>query len=192
MAALIKNKTANPITLPFPMKGVLKGGQAIVLDTNAATVIAGIGESPGVLDIRDITQTDNFDEEFEGQLLTPGIDSDEIEDEAVTTDKIADEAVATGKIADEAVAGSKILDGIFRTELVAGVDETMTPSIAVTGLAAGDELVEVLVFDPTGPSSFAQRALADFTVGAAALAVVGNAADNTGHQYHIRWVDKTV
>lgn len=77
-----------------------------------------------------------------------------------------------------------------RAVLVAGQDETGDTTITVTGIAAGDELVSLFVFDPAGPS-FAARALADFTVGAGVLNVVGNAADNTGHQYHIIWRDKT-
>jgi hypothetical protein len=36
-----------------------------------------------------------------------------------------------------------------------------------------------------------ERALADFTIGAAVLNVVANAANNAANQYLISWKDKT-
>ncbi len=79
----------------------------------------------------------------------------------------------------------------LKKSLVAGGDETGAGvTFAVPGIAAGDHLVAFEVFDPAGPS-FAARLTSDFTVGAAALTVVANAAVNTGNQYHILWLDLT-
>lgn len=192
MAVLLKNRNVEPMSLPYPLKGVLKPGQGIVLNTTKAVVEAAIGpQNPSYLLIQDVVQTGNYDDDpYIGTLLT-GFQSEDIGDGEIGAADLASNSVTAGKIAAGAVTGPKLATGMFKTALVAGVDEGSTPSIAVTGMAAGDELVEVLVFNPTDPSAFTQRALADFTVGAGALAVVDNAVDNTGNQYHIRYIDKT-
>jgi len=103
--------------------------------------------------------------------------------------------VATITTAGTAGACDVFIDAIVVPKpvalLQAGQNETSTPNIAVAGIAAGDELVEFLVYD-TALGTFTQRALSDFTVGAAQITVVANDADNsTAKQYHIRWIDKT-
>jgi hypothetical protein len=76
----------------------------------------------------------------------------------------------------------------FRSEAVAGQTEGTTPAIPVTGIAVGDALLEVLVFDTGVPSV---RALADFTIQAGQITAVDNIADNNGNTYLVRWLDKT-
>jgi hypothetical protein len=178
MATAIKNRTASPLSLPYPMSGILKAGQGIVVNATVAQVESALGSSSPSLSITPVNQTGNFDNAFLGQLLTPGIGPSELEANAVTAP-----AIAAG-----AVGGSELATGIDHDDVVPGVDETMTPVIAVPVLAVGDELVSVLV-NTAGVLS--ERALADFTIGAAVLNVVANAANNAANQYLISWKDKT-
>lgn len=105
----------------------------------------------------------------------------------------ADSAIVnnvSATVADGGITGAKLATGIYKVELVAGQDETSDTTIPVTGLAAGDELVRVLVEDGTSGVT-AQRANGDFTVGASNLTVGANAANNTGKNYIIHWIDHT-
>lgn len=99
-------------------------------------------------------------------------------------------SIGTTALAASGVTGAKLATGIYKVELVAGQDETSDTTIPVTGLAAGDELVRVLVEDGTSGVT-AQRANDDFTVGASNLTVGANAANNTGKNYIIHWIDHT-
>lgn len=189
MATAIRNRSVVPLTLPFPMKGVLKAGQGIVLSATVQQVESALGPANPTLSITTVNQTSNFDDaQYLGQLLSPGIDASELEDDAVDTGALQDASVTGAKVAANTLTGDKLATGIDREEVVAGVDETGTPAIAVTGIAVGDELVSVLV---NNSGVLSQRALADFTVAAGQLDVVGNAANNASNQYLIRWKDKT-
>ena len=100
--------------------------------------------------------------------------------------------VAEADIAAAAVTKTKLAGGFSKMERVAGQDETGDTTIPVAGLAAGDELVGVLVFATAAAiATMVQRANADFTVGAGNLTVVANAANNTGNIYLIIWNDLT-
>ncbi|MBN1320157.1 MAG: DUF2190 family protein [Thermoleophilia bacterium] len=89
--------------------------------------------------------------------------------------------------------GDKLATGILKMEAVAGGDETGAGvEIAVTGMATGDELVGFFVLTTAAAiATMAQRANTDFTVGDAKLTVTANAADNSGNQYLIVWIDHT-
>lgn len=118
-----------------------------------------------------------------------------IADDAVTADKIADGAVDSAQIATGGVDKTHLSGGFLKTAVVAGQDETMDTTITVTGIAVGDEVVSVLVFDPgdgMGASiAVTQRAAADFTVTANTLTIGANAADNTGNTYIVFYLDLT-
>lgn len=89
-----------------------------------------------------------------------------------------------------AVTKSHLVGGFSKIEKVAGQDETSDDTIPVAGLAAGDELVAVFVEDGTS-GKWTQRALTDFTVGAAELTVKANKAVNTSNAYVVFWNDLT-
>lgn len=115
-----------------------------------------------------------------------------IADDAVTAAKIADDAVDSAQIAAGSVDKDHLAGGFMKVSVVTGQDETMDTTIPVTGMVAGDELVAVLVFTTEAAiATMAQRANADFTVGAGVLTVGANAADNSDQQYLIFWLDLT-
>jgi len=88
------------------------------------------------------------------------------------------------------LAKSNLPTGFAKAERVAGQDETGDTTIPVAGLAAGDELVALFVEDGAS-GKWTQRANADFTVGAANLTVVANAANNAANAYIVFWIDRT-
>lgn len=98
----------------------------------------------------------------------------------------ASEASAGASVVEPSVGDGRwlLLTGTVKQRVVAGQAEAGDDTIPVTGIAAGDVLVSVIVFDTGVPSA---RALTDFTVSADTLTVVANAADNTGNQYLITW-----
>lgn len=108
--------------------------------------------------------------------------------DAVADGAFAADAATRALFADDFLTGDKLATGVVKQEVVAGQDETADATIPVTGLAAGDELVGFIVMAAGVP---AQRANADFTVGAANLTVVANAANNAANAYIVTWIDKT-
>src|ERR1700694_472329 len=97
-------------------------------------------------------------------------------------------AIPTADLAPAAVTKGKLAGGFSHVDIVAGVDETGTPSIAVTGIAVGDELVAVIVLASAASIATAtKRANADFTIAADALTVAAHAANNAANQYLIFW-----
>jgi len=124
------------------------------------------------------------------EIADDAVDSEHIAAGAIDPEHFAASAVETAAIDDGAVTGPKLGTGVVAQEIVAGQDETSDTTIPVTGIGAGDELVRLLVQDGTS-GVLTQRANADFTVGAAELTVVGNAADNTANKYLITWVKHT-
>jgi len=100
--------------------------------------------------------------------------------------------VVEADIGAAAVTKTKLAGGFSKCAVVAGQDETGDTTIPVTGMAVGDELVTVLVLTTAAAiATMAQRANADFTVGAGVLNVVANAVNNAAQQYLIFWNDLT-
>jgi len=110
----------------------------------------------------------------------------------IGTNELAALAVTTAKIAASAVTGAKMATGIVKQNLIAGIDETMDTTYDITGMAAGDEIVGVIVLTTAASiATAAQRANADFTAGANVMTVGANAVDNTGNQLLVTWIDHT-
>lgn len=53
MAVSITNVSSNPVTLPYPLRGVLRAGAGVVLDATKAQVEAALGDTTRVLEIKD-------------------------------------------------------------------------------------------------------------------------------------------
>lgn len=101
-----------------------------------------------------------------------------------------DNMIFTGHLRDNVVSGAKLATGVVRQTVADGADETSTHLIPVTGMAAGDEVIAVLVF--TTKASIATLAAHAGTLTAAADGITpGTEVDNTGNQYLVTWVDKT-
>jgi hypothetical protein len=97
------------------------------------------------------------------------------------------DAALAAHAATVAAAGTH---GRVKQVLVDGQDEVGDDTIAVTGLAAADVLISVLVLTTKASiATAAFRPLADFTVGAGALTVAANPVDNTNNQYLITYID---
>jgi len=124
------------------------------------------------------------------EIADDAVDSEHIAAGAIDNEHLADDAVDSAELAAAAVDPDHLSGGFAKVELVGGVDETMTASISVTGLAAGDELVGVFVQDGTS-GVWTQRANSDFTVGAGALTVDANAANNAANFYIVFWTNLT-
>jgi hypothetical protein len=87
---------------------------------------------------------------------------------------------------------SSKIGGSVKCSVVAGVNETVTPSITVTGMVAGDRIVAVLVFTTAASiATLAAKALADISAGAGVISVNANAANNSANQYVVIWEDRT-
>ncbi len=108
--------------------------------------------------------------------------------DAVADGAFAADAATRALFADDFLTGDKLGAGVIVQEVVAGQDETADDTIPVTGLAAGDELVGVIVVAAGVPT---QHVNADFTVGAGNLTVTANKANNAANAYIITWIDKT-
>jgi len=135
---------------------------------------------------------------FDGAIATADIADDSVTNakiaaDAVSPTELATDAVESAKIKGAAVTKAKLAGGFAHVDVVAGVNETVTPSIAVSGIAVGDELIAVIVFVTTDAvlATMTKRANADFTIAAGALSVGANAANNTDNQYLIIWNDLT-
>lgn len=90
------------------------------------------------------------------------------------------------------IGGAQLATGVVKQTLLDGVDETSTPTYTITGMAAGDEVVGVIVLTTKASiATAAQRANADFTPGADALDVAANAADNSSNQLLVTWISKS-
>jgi hypothetical protein len=110
----------------------------------------------------------------------------------VDATSIASSGVDSAEIAAGAVDNTHLSGGFLKQAIVAGVNETSTNVIAVTGMAVGDELVHVAVIASTANvATITQRALTDFTVGAAKMTVGAHTADNSSNSYLITWLDLT-
>lgn len=70
MAAMIKNPSTEPCSLPYPFRGVLAGGQAIVLDLTPAQVVAHLGDGAPFL-VSEVVG-DTFDTFFMGFMDPEG------------------------------------------------------------------------------------------------------------------------
>jgi hypothetical protein len=93
-------------------------------------------------------------------------------------------------LAAGAVTKTKMGTGILKVSLVTGEDETSTHQITCTGMAAGDEVVQVLVL--TTAASIATMAVhAGVFTAAAAKITPGTEVNNTNNQYLIFWNDLT-
>jgi len=111
---------------------------------------------------------------------------------SVGTNELQDLGVSNAKLAAAAVTKDKLAGGFAKIAVVAGQDETSDTTIPVTGMAAGDEIVGVLVLTTAASiATLAARAAADFTAGAGNMNVVANPANNTNNQYVIFWNDLT-
>lgn len=66
MAVVMRNVHGSPVTLPWPYRGVLQGGQAIVLAGTLAHVRAVLGDSVSsrALKLREVVQHANFDDAY--------------------------------------------------------------------------------------------------------------------------------
>lgn len=85
---------------------------------------------------------------------------------------------------------SKGFAGVSKVSVVNGEDETTTHQITVTGMAVGDEVVQVLVF--TTAASIATLAAHAGTFTAASGKITpGTEVDNTGNKYVVVWNDLT-
>jgi hypothetical protein len=113
-----------------------------------------------------------------------------IDESAVTTQKLADSSVTAAKLGAGAVTGAKFGTGILKVSVVTGEDETSTHQITCTGMAVGDEVVQVLVL--TTAASIATLAVhAGVFTAAAAKITPGTEVNNTNNQYIIFWNDLT-
>jgi len=113
-----------------------------------------------------------------------------------TIQKIADVlsiknlGVGSAQIAAAAVLKTKLAGGFSKCSVVAGENETVTHQITVTGMAAGDEVVAVIVL--TTAASIATLAAHAGTFTAAAGKITpGTEVNNTGNQYLVFWNDLT-
>jgi hypothetical protein len=119
-----------------------------------------------------------------------GITTEMLGNKVVTGEKLAVSAVDSAQLASNAVTGAKFGTGIFKVSLVAGEDESSTHQITCTGMAVGDEVVQVLVL--TTAASIATMAVhAGIFTAAAAKITPGTEVNNTNNQYLIFWIDKT-
>jgi hypothetical protein len=98
--------------------------------------------------------------------------------------------IGTAQIADGAVTKAKLAGGFSKVSVVDGEDETSTHQITVTGMAAGDEVVAVLVLT-TKASIATMAAHAGVLTAAAGKITPGTEVDNTGNQYIVFWNDLT-
>lgn len=94
--------------------------------------------------------------------------------------------------ASEVGAGSitktKLAGGASKVSVVAGEDETSTHKITCTGMAAGDEVVAVLVQDGT---TKALTAHAGTLTAAADKVTPGTEVNNAANSYIVVWNDLT-
>lgn len=101
-----------------------------------------------------------------------------------------DNSVYNSHLRANVVDGSKLATGVVRQTVADGADETSTHLIPVTGMAAGDEVVSVLVF--TTKASIATMAAHAGTLTPTTNGITpGTEVDNTGNQYLVTWIDKT-
>lgn len=101
-----------------------------------------------------------------------------------------DSMIYTGHLRANAVTGAKLATGVVRQTVADGADETTTHLIPVTGMAAGDEVVSVLVF--TTKASIATMAAHAGTLTPTTDGITpGTEVNNTNNQYLITWIDKT-
>ncbi len=95
-------------------------------------------------------------------------------------------------LAADCVGKAEFAGGINKMVIVAGQDETGDNTIGIADMAVGDELVCVLVLaSAASVATITMRALTDFTVGAGALTIGANAANNAANSYLIFWNDLT-
>ena len=105
MAAKIHNPSSEPVTLPFPLTGVLKGGQSIVL-TSLSTALLSLLLAPAlqVSEVGDLAGDDDhyspFSDGIPSELLADGsVGSNQLAAGAATASKLG------GAVGDEAALG---------------------------------------------------------------------------------------
>jgi len=110
--------------------------------------------------------------------------------DAVADGAFAADAATRALFANGFLTGDKLATGVINVTVVAGEDETATHQITCAGMAAGDEVVTVLVL--TTAAAIATMAKhAGTLVAAAGKITTDTEVNNTNNQYLIVWVDKT-
>lgn len=173
--------TIQVIHVPSPGAGTL--GAGTIATANLAVGILSANAAGRALIAAGYFDAATALSAFGADSLTNAVLLDAVQDGAFVAN-----AATRALFADDFLTGDKLGAGVIVQEVVAGQDETGDVTIPVTGLAAGDELVGFIVMAAGVPT---QRANADFTVGAANLTVVANAANNAANAYIVTWIDKT-
>lgn len=161
MATEIRNVSVDPVTLPYPLQGTLDGGQAIVLTTACATLLAlipSLSRSFQVTDLGASYSGENHDAEF-------GLSTSEVEaltNKTLTTCTLGSALACGGYDLSSAgvITGKRAT--LAPTAVTSGVPPSalqVTPA-ADTGITAGTEAVGV---------SFSQPASRQWATGALAM-----------------------
>lgn len=123
----------------------------------------------------------------DSQDSTSGVETD-LDADAIVPVAEDDVAGLAAGATHAALRESIAAHGLPKISVVAGEDETATHQITVTGMAAGDIVVAVLVF--TTAASIATMAAHAGTLTAASGKITpGTEVVNTGNQYVVFWID---
>lgn len=124
MATEIRNVSVDPLTLPNPLQGTLKGGEAIVLSTATATLLAlipSLGSSFQVRDLGSGYSGETHDTEF-------GLDTSEAE-------TFSNKTLTTCSLGSALICGSNDITGvgILTSQVVRGAVANLSLRPAVAG-----------------------------------------------------------
>jgi len=119
-------------------------------------------------------------------VLSTGLATASLADDAVTTAKINDDAVTTAKINDDAVTKAKLAGSFLGKALINGGS---AGAHTVSDIASGDELV--LVFEQDGTSGLLTDLTSEFSITGANTIDNTGGTDTTGDKLFVLYLDLT-
>ena len=156
MATKISNVSDGPLTLPYPLTGILGPGDSVQVSASVATLLAAIPTSliGGVMQLTEVQRADGPDDAYLG-YLTSGPPINPLQ---VTTAMIAAAAVTSAKIANNAITNPQLaadavdavnLDNVAQLVGASAVGLVGVPFVIIGTFTAGvtGQADDVLVTD---------------------------------------------